>query len=106
MIALERPASSRFFFNLVSDTEVIPDETGVELSLEGDVVGNIAHALEDLCQDGSLAAIEWDGWRMIVNDGTSQPVLSIALGRSSQERDNPCTARDFKFLAASGMATS
>ncbi|WP_404289323.1 DUF6894 family protein [Microvirga sp. RSM25] len=107
MIVLERPATSRFFFNFVSDTEVIRDETGVILSIEGDVVGHIARALEDLYRDGSLAPAEWDGWRIEVADCTGQYVLSISLGSSSQESDNRCPVpRDFKSLMSTGMATS
>jgi hypothetical protein len=80
MIVLERLASARFFFNLVSDTEMIHDEEGLELPSEGDVVGHIAHALEDLYWDGSLASAEWEGWRIDVADCTGQTLLSAALG--------------------------
>ena len=90
MIALDRPASARFFFNLASGTEVIRDETGVNLSLEGDVVDHIARALEDLYCDGSLASPAWKGWRMEVADCAGQTVLSFTLGGPIQDDGNVC----------------
>ena len=105
MIALERPASARFFFNFISDVEVISDETGVDLSTEGDVVGHIARALEDLYRDSSFASAEWEGWRIVVTDWAGQPVLSMTLGASSMERDELCSvAGDFKPLTSAGQS--
>ena len=73
MMALQSPALARFFFNFISDdAEVIRDELGVDLSIEGDVVGTIARALEDLYRESSLAADEWQGWRMVVADDTGR----------------------------------
>ncbi len=103
MIALESPASARFFFNFISDVEVINDETGVDLSTEGDVVGHIAHALEDLYRDSSFASAEWDGWRIVVTDWTGQPVLSMILGDSSRGSNELCSiAGDFEPHAPIG----
>jgi hypothetical protein len=105
MMRLERPASARFFFNFVSDTEVIRDETGVDLSIEGDVVGQIACALEDLYRESCLGSAEWEGWRIEVADCTSQTVLSVPLGGSIQEDGNFCPVpRDFKSCAFVGPA--
>jgi hypothetical protein len=80
MISSERLASTRFFFNLVSDTEVIWDEEGISLLPEGDVVSSIIHALADLHQDGLLASTEWQDWQMVITDCAGQTRLSIALG--------------------------
>ena len=88
MIALDRPASARFFFNLVSDTEVIRDETGVDLSLQGDVVDHIIRALEDLYCDGSFASPAWKGWRMEVADCAGRTVLGFTLGGPIQDDGN------------------
>lgn len=97
MISMERPASARFFFNFISDAEVINDETGVDLSIEGDVVGHIARALEDHYQDSSFASAEWDGWRIVVADWTGQTVLSMILGGYSREGDELCSVSgDFR----------
>lgn len=104
MIALERPASARFFFNFISDVEVISDETGVDLSTEGDVIGHIARALEDLYRDSSFATAEWDGWKIVVTDWAGQPVLSMTLGDSSREGDGLCSVTgDFKSHTPIGM---
>ena len=96
MIVLERPASARFFFNFVSVAEMILDETGVDLPIEGDVVGHIARALEDLYEKNSLASAKWDGWRMMVSDCTGQTILSLTLGGSGEQDDCLCTVpKDF-----------
>jgi hypothetical protein len=63
MISLEIRASTRFFFNLVSDTEVIWDEEGIVLLPEG-----------------LLASAEWQGWQMVITDCAGQTRLSVALG--------------------------
>jgi hypothetical protein len=80
MLASERLASARFFFNLVSDTEMIHDEEGLSLPPEGDVMGHIAHALEDLHQNSMLASAEWQGWHVVITNCSGQTVLSFALG--------------------------
>lgn len=82
MIASEKLTSARFFFNLVSDTEVVPDEEGVDLPPEGDLVSHIARALEDLHQDGMLGSAEWQGWQVVITDGLGQTLFSAALGHS------------------------
>jgi hypothetical protein len=80
MIVSERLASDRFFFNLVSDTEMIHDEEGIDLPSEGDVAGHITRALEDLHQNGMLASAEWQGWQVVITDGAGQTLFSVALG--------------------------
>ena len=80
MIVSERLASARFFFNLISDAEMIHDEDGLDLPTEGDVAGHIARALEDLHQDGMLASAEWQGWQVVVTDCSGQTLFSVALG--------------------------
>jgi hypothetical protein len=85
MIASERLASARFFFNLVSDTEMIHDEEGVDLPPEGDLVSHIARALEDLHQDGMLGSAEWQGWQVVITDCSGQTLFSAALGHPSLE---------------------
>ena len=80
MIVSEKLASARFFFNLVSDTETVHDEEGLDLPPEGDVAGQITRALEDLHQNGMLASAEWQGWQVVITDGAGQTLLSVALG--------------------------
>jgi hypothetical protein len=81
MIVAERHASARFFFNLVSNTEIIHDEEGVDLPLERDLVSHIACVLEDLHQENDmLASAEWQGWQVVITDGSGQTLFSVALG--------------------------
>lgn len=72
--------SAKFYFNLVSDREVISDDEGINLSTEGDVVSHVVRALEDLRQDGFLASPEWQGWKMVVTNCVGQTLVSVALG--------------------------
>lgn len=80
MIASERLASAKFFFNLISDAEIIHDEEGVDLPQEGDLASHIARALKDLHQDGMLASAEWQGWQVVITDCSGQTLFSVALG--------------------------
>jgi hypothetical protein len=43
-------------------------------------MGHIAHALEDLHQNGMLASAEWQGWHVVITDCSGQTLLSFALG--------------------------
>jgi hypothetical protein len=107
MIMIETSASARFFFNFISDAQAIRDKTGVDLSIEGDVVGQIACALEDLYRESCLGSAEWDGWRIEVADCIGRTVLSITLGASIQEDSNFCSIpRDFKSCASTRMVRS
>lgn len=80
MIVSERLAPARFFFNLVSDTEMIHDEEGVDLPPEGDLACHIARALRDLHQNDMLASPEWRGWQVVITDCSGQTLFSVALG--------------------------
>jgi hypothetical protein len=85
MIESERLVSARFFFDLVSDTEVVHDEEGFDLPPDGDLVSHIARALKDLHQDGMLGSAEWQGWQVVITNGSGQTLFSAALGYSSLE---------------------
>ena len=85
MIVSERLASARFFFNLVSDAEMIQDEEGIDLPLEGALVSHIARVLEDLHQDDMLASAEWQGWQVVITDFSGRTLFSVALGGPSAE---------------------
>jgi hypothetical protein len=79
MIGSERLAPARFFFDLVSDTDVIRDEEGLDLPPEDHVAGQITRALQDLHQNGMLASAEWQGWQVVITDGAGQTLFSVAL---------------------------
>jgi hypothetical protein len=85
MLKPEQLASSRFFFHLVSDEEVIRDEDGVNLSLHDGVLLCAARALEELRQEGFFAAGVWQGWQIEITDDTGQTVLRVPLGGADKE---------------------
>ena len=85
MISSERRTPERLFFNLVSDTEMIHDDEGVDLPPEGDLVSHIARALEDLHQNDMLASAEWQGWQVGNTERSGQTPFSVALGCPSLE---------------------
>ena len=86
MVEPEQLASSRFFFHLVSDAEVIRDEEGITLSLHNGVLLCAARAIEDLRQEGFFAAGEWQGWQIEITDCTGRAILSVSLGDPDLEQ--------------------
>ncbi len=89
MISSERRTPERLFFNLVSDTEMVHDDEGVDLLPEGDLVSHIARALKDLHQDCMLASAEWQGWQVVITDCSGQTLFSVALGHPRLECNFP-----------------
>lgn len=86
MLEPEQLASSRFFFHLVSDDEVIRDETGVHLATEGGVPLCAARAIAELQQEGFFAVRAWQGWQIDITDGAGQTILSVPLGNPDLEQ--------------------
>lgn len=80
--------TARFFFNFVSDGEVIRDEKGVDLSMDGDVLTHIARAIGELQDDGLLVSVEWQGWQIEITDSAGQTVLSVPLSHAIPERSS------------------
>jgi hypothetical protein len=74
----------RYFFHLVSDYEVIPDEGGVDLWNDEDTLFHIIEALGEFIKDDR--SNEWQGWCIEVADGTGQTVLSVPLIDFDQRR--------------------
>jgi hypothetical protein len=86
MLEPEQLASSRFFFHLVSDDEVIRDETGVQLATEEGVSLCAARAIAELQQEGFFAVGAWQGWQIEVADCTGRTILSVPLGNPDLEQ--------------------
>ena len=80
MLEPEQLSSSRFFFHLVSDDEVIRDTDGISLSVHGGVPLCVARAIEDLRHEGFFAAGVWQGWQIEITDDTGQTILKVSLG--------------------------
>jgi hypothetical protein len=79
-------ASSRYFFNLVSDHEVIPDEDGIDLS--AGILTPAVLAMEELEKEDFFASGEWQGWRLQITDGAGRTVLIFPLGSSDVGRSS------------------
>jgi hypothetical protein len=77
------PASARYFFHLVSDHEVIPDQEGVDLLADERVLSHVVRAVDELVRD-EPSSDEWLGWRLEITDGAGQVILIIPLSRSNQ----------------------
>lgn len=81
----DKLASARFFFNLVSNNEVIRDESGIDLFVGNDMPLHIARVLEELQQEGLFASAEYSGWQIEVSDCAGRTVLRLQLGASDSE---------------------
>lgn len=79
MFEPEQLDSSRFFFHLVSDEEVILDEDGVNLSLHDGVLVCASRAIDELRQEGFFAAAAWHGWQIEITDSTGRTILRVPL---------------------------
>jgi hypothetical protein len=86
MLEPEQLASSRYFFHLVSDDEVIRDETGVHLATKEGVPLCAARAIAELQQEGFFAVGAWQGWQIDITDGAGQTILSVPLGNPDLEQ--------------------
>ena len=76
-------ASSRYFFNLVSDHEVICDEEGINLSLD-DIPTCTLQAIAELKKEDPFSSRDWQGWQLEVIDSLGQIVLSFSLGHAEK----------------------
>ena len=79
------PLSTRYFFHLVSDHEVIPDEEGIVLWNKEGALFAIIRAANGLIKE-NLTLDEWQGWRLEVMDGAGRMILSISLSDYNQEQ--------------------
>ncbi|EIM30172.1 DUF6894 family protein [Microvirga lotononidis] len=77
------PVSARYFFHLVSDYEVIPDEEGIDLFQEEGALIPLIRALDELIKEG-LALDPWQDWWLEVMDGLGRTVARIPLSASNQ----------------------
>jgi hypothetical protein len=78
--------TSRYFFNLVSDGKVIPDEKGINLSVLDDALIQAVQAVEELRHEDLVPVGAWQGWWLQVTDDAGQIVLSLSLDYANSER--------------------
>jgi hypothetical protein len=76
----------KYFFNLVSDGEVIPDEEGINVSYLDDALMQAVQAVEELRHEDLVSAGEWQGWWLEVTDDAGQIVLSVSLDHANSEQ--------------------
>jgi hypothetical protein len=68
----------RCFFNLVSDLQIIRDETGVEVLGLEEAYAEAIKAINQWHQKDSIA--DWDRWSLNVADAHGMILMSIPLG--------------------------
>jgi hypothetical protein len=73
----------RYFFHLVSASETICDEDGLELPYPDEARLVALSAIEELQQEDPGAVEDWRGWRLTVVEASGALVFSIALDARS-----------------------
>jgi hypothetical protein len=70
---------SRFFFTLVNNGDVIPDEEGVVTSDAQTALDSAMEVIRELQAEDPSAADEWQGWRLEITGEAGQVIGSLAL---------------------------
>jgi hypothetical protein len=71
--------SMRCYFHVVNGHEMIPDDTGIEIS-DIDMMQAVAlEAIRELRQEAGNDVEDWQGWRLNVVDPQENILLSIRL---------------------------
>jgi uncharacterized protein YegL len=69
------------YFNLVSGSERIADQEGVEVRDLDQAWAQAMRAIEELREDEEEVA-DWANWSLEVTDGSGTVLFTISLGRS------------------------
>jgi hypothetical protein len=78
---------ARYFFHLYNVTDVILDETGVELSNLDEVGDAVAQAVREAQREQDLDTVEIEGWEARVVDGIGTGVATVRLRDLTPNRD-------------------
>jgi hypothetical protein len=70
---------SRYYFHLVGDCDIIPDEIGIEVSDLKEVSVEAAKAIEEFRQEHSADVAGWEDWRIEVTDAWGHTILAFPL---------------------------
>jgi len=68
----------RLYFNLVDGSEVILDESGVEVSRQEEARVEALNAIRELREGG--ATIDWGAWSLKITDAGGRVLYSLPLG--------------------------
>jgi len=70
---------SRYFFHLVDDYDIIPDEVGIEVANLKEAYVEATKAIEEFRQEHSVDAADWEDWRIEVTDAWGDTILTLPL---------------------------
>ena len=71
--------SLRLYFHLADKRNVIPDETGVEVTDIEQAQAAAFAMLQELREEDAIAAKDWSGWTLNATDEDGRIVFSIEL---------------------------
>jgi hypothetical protein len=69
----------RCYLDLIGTTEIIPDETGIEVSDLHEARAEILRMLAEVLEADPALAAEWRGWTLRVVDSSRQLLFSVSL---------------------------
>jgi hypothetical protein len=70
---------SRYYFHLVDDYDIIPDEIGIEVSDLKEVYVEATKAIGEFRQEHTADAAAWEDWRVEVTDAWGDTILTLPL---------------------------
>lgn len=75
----------RYFFNLASDYDAIPDEIGMELANLQSAIDGARRAIDELTRELPSSTRDWRGWRLEITDEFGHVLETLILS----EDENP-----------------
>jgi hypothetical protein len=70
---------NRYYFHLVDNYDVIPDEIGIQVTDLKEVYIEAMKAIYEFRQEHSATAVEWEAWRIEVTDAWGNIALTLPL---------------------------
>jgi hypothetical protein len=84
---------TRYYFHLADEYDVIPDETGVDVTDLEDACCEAIKAIYEFRQGNSATAAEWKNWRIEVTDAWGDIAMTVGLS-SLEIRRTESTRRE------------
>jgi hypothetical protein len=69
----------RYFFNLASDYDTIPDEIGMEAPDLRTAIAGARRSIEEFRDEIPASISEWSGWRLEITDKDGRILETIVL---------------------------
>ncbi|MDF2809739.1 MAG: hypothetical protein K0S56_770 [Microvirga sp.] len=69
----------RYFFNLASDYDAIPDEIGMELANLQLAIDGARRAIDELSHEFPSSTRDWRGWRLEITDEFGHVLETLIL---------------------------